>query len=112
MVESGNFYLAAEKCCISQSAISQQIKKLENELGVKLLDRHNRTSSLTKAGEHFYRKSLVITEDVSRMIRETRRIADDSGAVLRLGYYEGYYGSELSEGQRNFLRNIPLWIYR
>lgn len=47
-----------------------------------------------------------------RMIRETRRIADDSGAVLRLGYYEGYYGSELSEGQRNFLRNIPLWIYR
>lgn len=31
------------------------------------------------------------------MIRETRRIADDSGAILRLGYYEGYYGSELSE---------------
>ena len=29
VVESGNFYLAAEKCCISQSAISQQIKKLE-----------------------------------------------------------------------------------
>lgn len=107
VVESGNFYLAAEKCCISQSAISQQIKKLEDELGVKLLDRHNRTFSLTKAGEHFYRKSLVITEDVSRMIRETRRIADDSGAVLRLGYYEGYYGSELSEAAAEFSQKYP-----
>ena len=57
IIETGNFYQAAEKCNVSQSAISQQIKKLEQELGVKLLDRHNRTFSLTPAGEHFYRKS-------------------------------------------------------
>ena len=106
VVESGNFYLAAEKCCISQSAISQQIKKLEDELGAKLLDRHNRTFSLTKAGEHFYRKSLVITEDVSRMIRETRRIADDSGAVLRLGYYEGYVRQRTFRGGSGIFSEI------
>ena len=51
IIETGNFYQAAEKCNVSQSAISQQIKKLEQELGVKLLDRHNRTFSLTPAGE-------------------------------------------------------------
>ena len=41
------------------------------------------------------------------MIRETRRIADDSGAVLRLGYYEGYYGSELSEAAAEFSQKYP-----
>lgn len=51
VIETGNFYQAAEKCNVSQSAISQQIKKLEQELGVKLLDRHNRPFSLTPAGE-------------------------------------------------------------
>lgn len=60
VIECGNFYAAAEKCYVSQSAISQQIKKLEEELGVELLTRHNRTFSLTPAGEHFYRKSLII----------------------------------------------------
>ena len=85
VVEKGNFYLAADKCHISQSAISQQIIKLEEELGVKLLERHNRTFSLTQAGEHFYRKSLVITGDIDRLVRETKRIADRTGAVLRLG---------------------------
>ncbi len=54
VIETGNFYLAAEKCHVSQSAISQQIKKLEDELDVQLLDRHNRTFSLTPAGEHFF----------------------------------------------------------
>lgn len=41
------------------------------------------------------------------MIRETRRIADDSGAVLRLGYYEGYYGSERSEAAAEFSQKYP-----
>ncbi len=102
VVENGSFYLAADKCHISQSAISQQIKKLEDELGAKLLDRHNRTFSLTQAGEHFYRKSLVITGEIDRLVKETKRIADNSGAVLRLGYYKGYYGSELTQAAAEF----------
>ncbi len=105
VVEKGNFYLAADKCHISQSAISQQIIKLEEELGVKLLERHNRTFSLTQAGEHFYRKSLVITGDIDRPVRETKRIADRTGAVLRLGYYKGYYGNELAVSRIPLVRN-------
>lgn len=107
VVEKGNFYLAADKCHISQSAISQQIIKLEEELGVKLLERHNRTFSLTQAGEHFYRKSLVITGDIDRLVRETKRIADRAGAVLRLGYYKGYYGNELAEAVSKFSQKYP-----
>lgn len=97
VVKNGSFYLAAEQCHVSQSAISQQIKKLEDELGVKLLERHNRTFSLTPAGEHFYKKSLVISGDIARLINETKKIADRDRAVLRLGYYKCYHGNEFSE---------------
>lgn len=107
IIETGNFYQAAEKCNVSQSAISQQIKKLEEELGVKLLDRHNRTFSLTPAGEHFYRKSLVIFSDIEQMERETKRIADQDNAVLRVGYYKGYHGNELSEAVAEFSLKYP-----
>ena len=107
VIENGNFYQAAEQCHVSQSAISQQIKKLEEELGVKLLERHNRTFSLTPAGEHFYRKSLVITGDISQMIRETRRIAANDHIILKIGYYKGYHGNELSEAISLFSEKYP-----
>lgn len=107
VVENGNFYLAAEQCHVSQSAISQQIKKLEDELGVQLLERHNRTFSLTPAGEHFYRKSLVITGDIRHLMKETKRISDNNHAVLRIGYYKGYHGNELSEAIAAFSEKYP-----
>lgn len=107
VVACGNFYLAAEQCHVSQSAISQQIKKLEDELGIKLLERHNRTFSLTPAGEHFYRKSLVITGDIQQLVREIKRIADTDHAVLRIGYYKGYHGNELSEAVALFSEKYP-----
>ena len=106
-IETGNFYQAAEKCNVSQSAISQQIKKLEQELGVKLLDRHNRTFSLTPAGEHFYRKSLILVSDIEQIKRETKRIADNDHATLRIGYYKGYHGNELSEAVAEFSSKYP-----
>lgn len=107
VIENGNFYEAAEQCHVSQSAISQQIKKLENELGVQLLERHNRTFSLTAAGEHFYRKSLIITGDIGQMIRETKRIAADNNVILKIGYYKGYHGNELSEAISLFSEKYP-----
>ena len=107
VVENGNFYLAAEQCHVSQSAISQQLRKLEEELGLKLLRRHNRTFSLTPAGEHFYRKSLVILGDIQQLIRETKKIADNDHAVLKIGYYKGYSGNELSEAVALFSEKYP-----
>ena len=107
IIEAGNFYQAAEKCHVSQSAISQQIKKLEQELGVKLLDRHNRTFSLTLAGEHFYRKSLILVSDIEQIQRETKRIADNNHATLRIGYYKAYHGNELSKAVAEFSSKYP-----
>lgn len=107
VVECGNFYAAAEKCSVSQSAISQQIKKLEDELGVKLLDRHNRTFTLTTAGEHFYRKSLIISSDIGQLVRETKRLDSADSYTLRLGCYKGYHGSEFSNAIARFSEKYP-----
>lgn len=80
---------------------------LEEELNVKLLERHNRTFSLTPAGEHFYRKSLVLTSDITQMLRETKRFVANDNKLLRIGYYKGYNGNELSESISLFSEKYP-----
>lgn len=41
------------------------------------------------------------------MIRETKRIADKNNAVLKIGYYKGYHGNELSEAVSLFSEKYP-----
>lgn len=95
VVRTGSFTEAAEECFISQSAISQQIKALENDLGVKLLIRENRSFHLTEAGEYLYQKSGLLLEDFERIKNETIKIGCGSQNVLRLGYLKSYSGKEL-----------------
>lgn len=78
VVKSGSFTVAGEEHFISQSAISQQIKALENELGVKLLNRKKRSFTLKEAGEYFYRKSLVLVADYDAICRELQRISGNN----------------------------------
>ena len=107
VVEKHSFSEAAELCHVSQSAISQQIARLEEELGIKLLERHNRTFKVTPAGEHFYRKSLVLRSDAEQLIRDTKKIAAKEAATLRLGYYMGYHGAEFAEAVAEFSDKYP-----
>ena len=62
VVRLNSFSEAAEENFISQSAISQQVQALDRELGFPLLERRNRTFTLTPAGEYFYQKSLILNE--------------------------------------------------
>ncbi len=107
VVRMGSFSKAAEECFISQSAISQQVRALERELGVTLLARGNRSFSLTPAGKHFYEKSLLLMEDFDRLCRETKRIAGGGGAALRIGYLKGYGGAEFQRAVAEFAAKYP-----
>ncbi len=107
VVRLGSFSKAAEECYISQSAISQQIRALERELGVTLLKRENRRFSLTPAGEHFYKQSLILTADFDRLCRETVRIANGNDFSLRIGYLKGYGGAEFQKAVAEFTAKYP-----
>ncbi|MEQ8289884.1 MAG: LysR family transcriptional regulator [Gammaproteobacteria bacterium] len=67
VVEAGGISKAAEQLGMAKSAVSRRLVELETRLGVKLLNRTTRTSSLTEAGEHYYERSVRIADDVSEL---------------------------------------------
>lgn len=107
VVRNNSFTEAAEEYHVSQSAISQQIQALEKELGVKLLERKNRKFTLTPAGEHFYRRSLILTSDLERLRCETVRLAHRDEARLTVGYLRHYGGAEFHAAVADFSQQYP-----
>ena len=64
VADTGNFSRAAERCRIAQPSLSQQILKLEEDLGVKLFDRLGRSVRLTEAGHAFVSHARGILQQV------------------------------------------------
>lgn len=113
VVRLNSFSKAADECYISQSAISQQIRALENELGVTLIRRENRSFTLTPAGKYFYNQSLILTEEYEKICRETIKIANKINFSLSVGYLRNYGGTELQRAVASFTseyRDIPVEI--
>lgn len=107
VVRNNSFSEAAAECHISQSAISQQIKALEQDLGFALLERKNRKFTLTPAGEHFYKKSLVLVADYEQMCRDAAKIARGESAVLKIGYLRSYNSPEFHQALDEFSTKYP-----
>ena len=107
VVGCSSFTEAAEQCYISQSAISQQIRSLEKELGVELIHRENRSFTLTPAGKYFYEQSKGILNEVEDIRRETFRIGKDKEMELKIGYLRCYSGQELHQAVAEFSRLYP-----
>ena len=112
IVKNNSFTEAAEENYISQSAISQSIKSLEDELGVKLLNRSNRSFTLTNAGEYFYKQSLIITDEVDRIKQSIIKIAEQKNDILRIGYINSYCGLEIHKAIMKFSEIYPNIDYR
>ena len=107
VVRLNSFSEAAEENFISQSAISQQVQALKRELGFQLLERKNRSFTLTPAGEYFYRKSLILTADYERMCSEAAKIAKGNQASLKIGYLRCYTGGEFHRALELFSEKHP-----
>lgn len=107
VVETHSFTEAAERHYISQSAISQQIKSLEKELGVQLLIRKNRTFVLTEAGEYFYRHGKSLLEELKVLKQETIRRGEDHELSLKIGYPKNYAATELQQAILEFSNTYP-----
>ena len=107
VVDLHSFTEAAEQCFISQSAISQQIKALEKELGVRLFERSKRQFSLTVAGEYFYRHGKVLLDEIEDFKEETIRRGEDQELNLTIGYPKNFSTNELLETIVEFKRIYP-----
>src|ERR1700735_1367588 len=79
IAETGNFSRAAERCNVAQPSLSQQVLKLENELGAKLFDRLGRSIRLTEAGRIFIPKARAILDQME----VARSSVADKNADLR-----------------------------
>lgn len=107
VVDHGGFTRAAEACYVSQSAISQQVKALEAELGCALLVRAGRGFTLTPAGEAFHRRAREILADVEELKLEVLDIASGAPRALRVGYLNRYDGWEVQAAVAAFARRHP-----
>lgn len=86
VAEELSFTRAAQKLFIAQPPLSQQIRKLESELGVTLFDRTKRTVSLTRAGEAFLEETRRVLEQVERAVTTTRRVGRGEIGQLNVGF--------------------------
>lgn len=107
IVDENSFTEAAEKNYVSQSAISQAMNALEADLGVKLIERKNRSFQITTAGEYFYRKCKSLLTDLEVIKKETIRLGSDEEVALHVGYINLYAGPELSDAIAEFSALYP-----
>ena len=86
VAEELNFTRAAERCHIAQPPLSQQVKKLEEELGVRLFDRTNRSVSLTKEGETFLPSARSVLSTLDAGVEQVRMVSRGEVGLLRVGF--------------------------
>ena len=82
-----HFGKAADACFVSQPTLSTQIRKLEDELGVALVERAPRKVMLTAVGQDVVQRARRIVADVEQMKEAARRSRDPESGSLRLGVF-------------------------
>jgi LysR family hydrogen peroxide-inducible transcriptional activator len=85
LTETGHFGRAAELCFVSQSAFSNAIRELETNLGAELVDRTNRSVTITATGQEVAVQARLVLSDVESLIETARGPTEPLAGELRLG---------------------------
>ncbi len=88
VAEELSFSRAAGRVYLSQPALSQQIRKLEEELGVELFHRSKRRVELTEAGQVLLEGARQALVQIDRTVRAVREVSGAEGRRLRVGFPE------------------------
>lgn len=102
VVDSGGFTRAGERVHKTQSTVSQQVRRLEEQLGLSLLDRNSRSVALTDDGERLlgYARRLLALNDEAHSVLAGRPVTE----VVRLGVPEDYAVERLPRLLSGFAR--------
>jgi DNA-binding transcriptional LysR family regulator len=107
VAEELNFSRAAGRMYLSQPALSQQIRKLERELGVSLFHRKRNQVELTEAGRTLLdgaRRVLVLVEQTAREVRE---VGGAEARHLKVGFPEYANHTPVADALQTFRRRYP-----
>ena len=88
--EELNFTKAAKSQHISQTAVSQQIKLLEEELGFQLFYRDKRSVRLTDVGQIFYRQCRQVMTQYHTAVNQCQKMANGNESNIKVGYAGAY----------------------
>lgn len=86
VAELCHFGRAAERLHLAQPALSQSIRRLEQEVGVTLFDRTTRQVRLTPAGSYFRDEVRRILSDLDSCMEVARHLGQGTSGVLRMGF--------------------------
>jgi DNA-binding transcriptional LysR family regulator len=101
VAEERNISRAAARLHIAQPSLSQQLRELERELDVELVNRAARPLLLTSAGRRLLSDAYAVLDQVDRTVRAMRRAARGETGELRVGFiYGGLYNLLLPLLQR------------
>ena len=107
VARTGNFSRAAEQCHVAQPSLSQQIQKLEDELGERLFDRMKREAKMTPHGEAFLRHAVRILEEVDTAKREATDARDLLRGTVTVGVLPTIAPYLLPDAMAEFTEKYP-----
>jgi DNA-binding transcriptional LysR family regulator len=84
IVEQGSFSAAAKHIGLSRAVVSYHIKKLEQQLGVVLLNRSTRSIALTQAGSDYYQRCRIIAQQASAANQQIENVKNEPEGLLKI----------------------------
>ena len=106
IADSGSFSAAAERLFVAQSALSRQIKELENQLQTPLFERTARQPRLTAAGEAFYPRARNLLSELLKASEMATQVGNGELGTLRLSH------SSTVPMSGTLLQGISTWLER
>ena len=107
VTDSGSMSVAARDLHMTVSAISQQLRKLEHDIGLSLFNRNTRSLSLTEAGRIYYHSSKAMLETAEHAQQQIESLQDEPTGKINIIAPEGFGGGLLSEPLQKLCAEFP-----
>src|SRR5258708_1456682 len=107
VAEELHFRRAAERLHVAQPAVSEQVRKLEQELGVRLFDRNQRRVELTDAGAAMLHEARHVLRQAEVAQQAARNAGDRTTMRLRIGYLVDALPAAMPRALRSLAASRP-----